>query len=271
MQFFYMTLLAIVIFPNIFQDVDYYIDFHPFGRVFYFSASDYAAINLLVFTYLLVFIAVEIIFKSPHLSLISDLSQTEKNISSSIHALPFFLFCVYLIWLINKYGLTTLGAISFLDIRGGAIGRHYLVMSYLGIMSAFLPAYFYHQKNSKIAALSTLIVLSAFFGLLGGSRQILVVACVAFITPFVDRRSGSLVIWILLITIGFPLLENSLAFVKALRNASNVEARIDLVIQMVSGTDVLQNTSLDGSVRHVFNMFLSTDPPPRVRSRRVSI
>ena len=61
-QFFFLTLAGIVVWPSLFDPINAIIDFHVFADPIYLGTYDFVKVQLIVSTYLVIFVVLELFF-----------------------------------------------------------------------------------------------------------------------------------------------------------------------------------------------------------------
>lgn len=254
-QFFYLMLVSVVLWPDIFQPTDLVVDFHPLGNIFFYSTNDYIKTQIISFLYLICFLVFESVIPSKP----TPLKFNTHDHNNFLVFLPIAILIGVVALLVQRNGLAALSNVSFSDLRDGPVSLSYLLISYLSIFCLFLPAYLFHGQKKYVLGIGIFLLFIAIYLIIGGTRQTTIISGFVFALFFIEKGKRPSLFLILLFTVGFTFIEFALAFAKLLRNTGGFEQRLVVLTAALNGSVDLSGTSSDGSIRQVYHYFLVSE------------
>lgn len=264
-QFFYLSLLSLVILPG-FSDINAgYHSFHPFAPPVNLTSELIVSAHLKVLMMMLSFLFLEKIaslYMAPPVFHFPPV-RVGWNVYDAIIILLVF-YVASGIW---YYGFFTLSSASLEDIRVGRIGAFPLYLFYFQIILAGIPAFYLLRLDRRLTGAFVFILFVAIYLFLGGSRQAIVIS-IAVAIAIVLGRSGrwNAVLLIVVFTVGFAAIDFVLQILKMLRNLPSLDHRLSFISALLSGeisfSAPARDSGSESSIRYVMYDFLYYNPPP---------
>lgn len=264
-QFFYLSLLAIVIFPGIFDVGQGYLKTHPYAPVIQLSNAMMISVHSKIAVMLLLFALFEKVLDVYVGRHYIDLPS--GRVGGAVYNTVIVAILLVIAISISVFGFSRIANSGMTEVREGPIGMASLAMQYLQIVIIGMPAFYFLRFGKKVtAAFSFLLFLSVYL-LFGGSRQVIVFSIAIFLFVIMyDRGISKYIILLLLFTVGFSTVDWMMQLFKLMRNLPSMADRITFVADFVSGqipASVLSSDLIgsEANVRYAMYGFMYGDYP----------
>jgi hypothetical protein len=264
-QFFYLSLLSLVILPGLFDLSEGMRLFHPYAPPIYLSPYVVATSHVKIFFIMLCFLVFErvagVMVKA------GNVEFPDKLLKYNIYDVIFVVCVLTLIISGYAFGFSQMASMGFDDLRVGSARSVPLVMMYLQIIIVGLPGFYIFRFGRPAFGIAVFLFFIFVYIFLGGSRQIVIfAAAIMFALTMIKIGRSRYILLILIFTLGFSSMDFVLQMIKFLRNLPSMGDRVGFIVSLINGDVAWSSLTVDqlgseSNVRYVMYGFLHGEVP----------
>lgn len=265
-QFFYLSLLSLVMLPAFLDTSTGYFVYHPFAPPIQLSPELIFNAHLKILPMVIIFFVTEKVLDLKFGT--SPINLYKQDVYINIYDSLIVLILLFIAFGLYYYGFGLMASTSLDALRSGALGSFSLILFYLQIVIIGVPGFYILRFGRPLTGAVVLVIFITTYLLLGGSRQIIVMSlAITGALILINLGRWRYVLLLLLFTVGFSSMDIVLQLIKALRNLPSMDARLYFISGIMSGDVAISNFG-DGDggsesiIRYVMYGFLTENPPP---------